>query len=84
VAVVALTAYIAVAQRMVWLALAVITYQAFELGVFNSLSQREHLLGALTGALAGLGARLVVGSREPRPSGSCRPTPPTPRPADGN
>jgi hypothetical protein len=60
VAVVALLAYLAVVRRVGWLALAVGTYDLVELAVFNGLSQRDHLLGAATGALAALGTVLLV------------------------
>jgi hypothetical protein len=50
VAVVALIAYIAVARGASWLAVSLVAYHAVEIAVFNGLSQREHLLGAMIGA----------------------------------
>jgi hypothetical protein len=53
VAVIALVAYLAVVGRVGWLAIGLIAYHAVEVGVFNGLSQREHLVGTLTGVVAG-------------------------------
>jgi hypothetical protein len=81
VAVVSLLAYIAVSRRVSWLAIGMITYHAIEVGVFNGLSQREHLIGTVTGALAGGAARHVAGWRS-APSASApmtvHPTAPPP------
>ncbi|WP_238009368.1 hypothetical protein KZZ52_27625 [Dactylosporangium sp. AC04546] len=50
VAVISLLAYIVVACRVSWLAIGMIAYHAIEIGIFNGLSQREHLIGTVTGA----------------------------------
>jgi hypothetical protein len=60
VAVVALIAYIAVVRGAGWLALTLVTYHAVEIAVFNGLSQREHLLGAMVGAGCGAAAVAVA------------------------
>jgi len=59
VAVVALIAYVAVARRVSWLAVAIVAYHSIELVMFNALSQREHLIGAVTGAVAAAVTRLA-------------------------
>ena len=69
VAVVSLLAYIAVSRRVSWLAVVMITYHAIEVGVFNGLSQREHLIGTVTGALAGVATRCVARRRSARSAG---------------
>jgi hypothetical protein len=58
VAVVALIAYIAVARGASWLAVGLVGYHIAELAVFNALSQREHLIGALIGAVSAAWVRL--------------------------
>lgn len=60
VAVVALIAYIAVVRGAGWLALTLVAYHSVELAVFNGLSQREHLLGAVVGAGCGAAAITVA------------------------
>jgi hypothetical protein len=57
VAVVAVIAYIAVAHRVSWLVIGMIAYHATEVGLFNGLSQREHLIGTLSGVLAAIVTR---------------------------
>jgi hypothetical protein len=52
VAVIAVIAYVVVAHRATWLAIAMIAYHVTEIGIFNGLSQREHLIGTLTGVVA--------------------------------
>lgn len=52
VAVVGLIAYIAVVRKSSWLAAAMIAYHSIEIGIFNGLSQREHLIGTATGVAA--------------------------------
>jgi hypothetical protein len=69
VAVVSLLAYMAVSRRVSWLAIGMITYHAVEVGIFNGLSQREHLIGTATGALAGAATRHVAGRRSARSAG---------------
>jgi hypothetical protein len=67
VAVVALIAYIAVVRGAGWLALTLVTYHSVEIAVFNGLSQREHLLGAMVGAGWGTAAVAVAArGRAPR------------------
>jgi hypothetical protein len=72
VAVVSLLAYIALSRRASWLAIGMITYHAIEVGIFNALSQREHLIGTVTGALAGAATRHVAGRRSARSARSGR------------
>ncbi|MEN3304438.1 MAG: hypothetical protein V7603_640 [Micromonosporaceae bacterium] len=57
VAVVTLLVYIAVVHRIVALAIAILGYDAIELAVFNGLSQRDHLVGVLTGVTAAVATR---------------------------
>jgi hypothetical protein len=52
VAVITVIAYLVVAHRASWLAIGMIAYHVTEVGIFNGLSQREHLIGTLTGVLA--------------------------------
>jgi hypothetical protein len=59
VAVIALLAYVVVAGRVGWLAIGMIAYHAIEIGVFNGMSQREHLIGTLTGAVMAVPSRLA-------------------------
>jgi hypothetical protein len=67
VAVVALIAYIAVVRGAGWLALTLVAYHSIELAVFNGLSQREHLIGAVVGAGCGVAAVAVAArGRAPR------------------
>lgn len=63
VAVIALLVYIAVDRNLGWLAATILAYHAVEIGIFNGLSQREHLVGSLTGAVA---AMVVVWRRRRR------------------
>ncbi len=58
VAVVALIAYIAVTRGASWLAIGLVAYHTAEIAVFNALSQREHLIGALIGAVSAACVRL--------------------------
>jgi hypothetical protein len=90
VAVVALLAYVAVARRFSWLAIAILAYDATELSIFNGLSQREHLVGALTGFALGAITRLLARHKGPGPDttpvargGSARPARPTAGPPTG-
>ncbi|NJC70272.1 hypothetical protein HC031_11200 [Planosporangium thailandense] len=55
VAVVTVIAYVAVTRCAGWLVGVLVAYDAIELTVFNGLSQREHLLGAVVGALCAAG-----------------------------
>jgi hypothetical protein len=57
-AVLALCAYVAIAYRLSWLAIGLVLYEAVELLIINGLTQREHLVGVLTGALVAVLARL--------------------------
>ncbi len=57
VAVIALLAYLAVLYRVGWLALAILAYHVVEVAVFDGLSQREHVVGTLTGILAAVVTR---------------------------
>ena len=56
-AVVALLAYLAVVRGAGWLAAGLVAYHAIEIGTFNGLSQREHLVGSLTGVCLALAGR---------------------------
>jgi hypothetical protein len=67
VAVVTVIAYLAVAQGAAWLAGLLIAYDALEIGVFNGLSQREHLLGVLFGAATAVVARWLAKRRPGAP-----------------
>jgi hypothetical protein len=67
VAVVALIAYIAVVRGAGWLALTLVAYHSVEIAVFNGLSQREHLLGAMVGAgWAATAVAVAARGRAPR------------------
>ncbi|GAA0735569.1 hypothetical protein GCM10010199_56040 [Dactylosporangium roseum] len=55
-AVVSLLAYVAVRRRAGWLALGLIAYHTIEVAVLNGLTQREHLVGTVTGAAVALTA----------------------------
>jgi hypothetical protein len=67
VAVVALIAYITVVRGAGWLAVTLVAYHSIEIGVFNGLSQREHLIGAVVGAGCGAAAVAVAArGRAPR------------------
>lgn len=63
VAVITLLAYVVVACRLSWLAVGLIAYHAIEIGIFNGLSQREHLIGTLTGVLMAVAGRLATQRR---------------------
>jgi hypothetical protein len=66
VAVIALIAYVAVVYRVSWVAICLIIYHVVEISVFNGLSQREHLVGTLTGTAAGAATRLSIHRRPAR------------------
>jgi hypothetical protein len=51
VAVVTVIAYIAVVRGASWLVGVLVAYDTIEIALFNGLSQREHLLGAVAGAV---------------------------------
>jgi hypothetical protein len=68
VAVISLLAYAVVACRASWLAIGLIAYHAIEIGIFNGVAQREHLIGTLTGALLAAAGRLAL-RRRTRPAG---------------
>lgn len=69
VGVVAVVAYIAVTRCVGWLVAVLVAYDAVELAVFNGLSQREHLLGAVVGAVCAAGRFAVrrTAHGEPEP-----------------
>jgi hypothetical protein len=62
-AVLALVAYIAVEFRLIWLAIAWVLYEAIETVTINGLTQREHLVGVVAGAVAALVWRASRGTR---------------------
>ncbi|WP_345128727.1 hypothetical protein [Dactylosporangium darangshiense] len=63
VAVISLLAYAVVACRASWLAIVLIAYHAIEIGIFNGVAQREHLIGTFTGALLAVAGRLATRRR---------------------
>lgn len=76
VAVVALLAYVALARRVVWMAAALIVYHATEVAIINGLTQREHLIGTLTGAGAALAAGAAAALRRDRGGAATADDPP--------
>jgi hypothetical protein len=60
VAVVTVIAYLAVIRGASWLVGVLVAYDVIELAVFNGLSQREHLLGVLVGAVCAGLSRLTA------------------------
>jgi hypothetical protein len=60
VAVVTVIAYLAVVRGAGWLAGLLVAYDAIEIAVFNGLSQREHLLGVIAGAVFAGAVRLAA------------------------
>jgi hypothetical protein len=65
-AVVCLLTYIALTYRQTWLAVSLIIYAGIEIAVFNGLSQREHLVGILTGFVL-YAAKVILGRSINRP-----------------
>jgi hypothetical protein len=63
VAVVTVIAYIAVVRGASWLVGVLVAYDAIEIVVFNGLSQREHLVGVVVGAVCAGVARVRAGRR---------------------
>ncbi|NJC82718.1 hypothetical protein [Planosporangium mesophilum] len=68
VAVVALVAYLGLVRGAGWLVGALVAYDITEVAIFNGLSQREHLVGVVVGALCGGAERLAARIRRD-PSG---------------
>jgi hypothetical protein len=68
VAVVALLAYLATVRRVGMLVAVILAYDTMELAVFNGLSQREHLVGVVSGAAAGAAVWLLAHRKRRHPT----------------
>jgi hypothetical protein len=73
VAALGIIVFLVIRMRVLWLAALLVTYHLAEWFIITGLAQREHLVGAATGALIALGAALIgrrATSRAAPPSGA--------------